>query len=518
MSLTGIDPNDPTPSDRREFVLGAGVSSGASSSYPILVFANKTSSGTETVETINAQLDSLDDCGTRFGLRSEMYQMVRLIYLSNPGALIYGIAVAEPSASSPAAATCTFTFVNTATDTTTVDVTWGGYATSFTIATGDTISTMATNLSNAINNALGGTWPMTASPSSGVSTVTMSQLGTRGTLYLTPLRVVSRKPSSVITTTITKSAVTNGTQADTETLALAAAATAGEFRIHVSAQHTTSAPTTSDGSVGEHISNIQTQNLPINGKSQLVFFGFVGTQTQATTVTTASAVNSSYAYFIRQKNSDWAPGMIAAHIAGAVRFQALGYPAYNFIGYQNGDSTPFFVPPQYTKSDVASASELKADFNNGMSTLSQDARGRVRLVRLVTSRSLNATGQNDYKVRESHLPIVSFAYWDAFDSIWNSRKQPNVAADPPKGQFPLPLVTYPQSVAKWMSDLAADFAGANPLGIYPGPLFDPSNIKAIQDSIVVTKISGGVSGQIDTRAVEHLVKSETKIREVSAAQ
>ncbi len=211
--------------------------------------------------------------------------------------------------------------------------------------------------------------------------------------------------------------------------------------------------------------------------------------------------------------------MLAAHAAGIVRFQALNYPAYNFIGYTNSDITPWRVPPQYTKTDVASASEIKADLNNGVSTITQDARGRTKLVRLITSRSLNSAGSNDYKCREGHLPLVDFAYWDAFLSIWNSRKQPNVANDPPKGQSPKPLVTYPAAVRSWMVKLAVDFADEQPLGIFPGPLFDPSNIDAIVNSIIASKSqTGTIACQIDTRAVEHLVKSETKIRDVSPSQ
>lgn len=517
MSLTGIDPTDPTPSARREFVLGAAPSNGAASQYPILLFGNKLSGGTETVETIGQPLAGLDDCATRFGARSEIYQEARVAYMADPDALLYACAVAEPS-SSPTQASCTFTFVSVATDTTTVDVFWGGFQTSFTINTGDSISAMATNLANALNNMLDGTCPFTASASLGVTTVTMSQNGDRGQYYLTPLRVISRKASSQITTTITKSSVTNGSGTDSMTNALAAAAAAGEFRLQVNPKYQTTGPTSTDGGIGEHLSNINTQVLPINGKAQVAFFGLIGTQANGTTVTTASAVNNPFAYFVRQKNSDWAPAMLAAHVAAACRFQWITYPAFNMIGYQDGVSTPFKIPAQYTKADVATAGEIKADLNNGISTITQDQRGVVQLVRLITSRSLNAAGQNDYTVREGHIPIVDFAYWDAFLPIWNSRKQPNVAADRLKGQKPLPLVTYPKAVAGWMSDLASDFAGPNPLGLYPGPLFAPDKLDAILASVNVSKISGGVSCFIDTQAVEHLVKSETKIRDVTASQ
>src|SRR5438477_513487 len=51
--LTGVDPFDPRPANRREYKPGAGGALGAASPLPYLILANITSGGSETLDQIS---------------------------------------------------------------------------------------------------------------------------------------------------------------------------------------------------------------------------------------------------------------------------------------------------------------------------------------------------------------------------------------------------------------------------------------------------------------------------------
>lgn len=515
MSLTGIDPTDPTPSDRRELIFGAGQSLGAGGPRYVMLYGNKTSAGSETVETIGTPVLNDQDARDRMGARSELYQEYRVYAAVDPDATIYFIPVTE--AGGGTAATQTHTFATAATDSTTADIFWGGRQTSFPVASGDSVTTQAAAAKAAINSADQGSWPMTADNLAGVLTLTSANVGDRGDYSIQNVRIVHRKS---VGTTVTKAAITSGTGTDDFTTAFATVIAAGRYYYQVSPKYGTSGPTATDNGIGEHILNINTQALPINGRGQQVIFGLIGTQANCTTVTTDSDVNAVRARFFHAKNSDYTPGMIAAHCAAVMRRAQTKHPAASLIGYTNSDSTPFQIPAPFAKSDYLTAAEIKADLNNGTCPIEFSATGTGKIVREVTSKSLvPGTTINDYRCRSGHIVSAIDFYWDTLADLYTANKQPFAANDPPKGRAPLPNVQYPRDTAALAASLIDDFCGPNPLGLYNGPILDPDFQQAMKDSIVAAPLStGGISVRIDLKAVKLNVKSEWEIREVSAAQ
>ena len=77
MTLPGIDPNDPTPANRRLLVVAAGVSAGSAPLNKVLILGNKTSAGSETVDTLGTQILDDTDAQARMGIRSESFGMWR---------------------------------------------------------------------------------------------------------------------------------------------------------------------------------------------------------------------------------------------------------------------------------------------------------------------------------------------------------------------------------------------------------------------------------------------------------
>ena len=516
MPLTGIAVDDPTPGTRREIIFAAGSSLGSGGARSIILMGNMTASGSATLETVYGPFDNDQDFKDRFGNRAELYQNWRALIAANQGASVYGYAVTE-AASSPSAATCTFTFVNAATDTTTVDLTWGGLVTSFGVASGDSVTTQAAAMVAAINSADQGTWPFTAAATVGVVTLTMAQLGDKGDLTLNRVRATYRKN---VTTTLTKSAVTNGSGTDDYTTAYANIATFGAVYYQASSKHATGAVTATDNGIGEHIAAINLQALPKNGRNQMAIFGLVGTQSQQTTVCTSSAANAVRARFVWAENNDWTPGMLAAHHAGVLQLGHALHPNYNFTGYANKAGTPYTVPPPFDRNDIPTGTEIKAALNSGACPVTFNSLGSPKLVREITSYSLlPGTTTNDFRAREGNLQSSLDFTWDnVIAPRYEAQKQPTLANDPPEGAIPLPGVQYPNGVRSMFIDVINDLTGPNPLGLYTGPILNPDATARMIASIIAKKITGGISVVCDLQAAEHNNKAEVSLRETSAPQ
>lgn len=524
MSLTGIG-DDPTPAIRREIIFAQGDTLGGTSEQALLLMGNKTSAGSETVETLGTRLLSDQDVKDRFGARSEIYQGWRTAAMVFGGApkTVYAYAVTE--AGGGTAGTCTFTFAaGAATNTTSLIVTWGGFTVNVSIASGDSAIVQAAAFAAAVTSAESGTWPFTAAIGGGGSehivTVTSANVGTRAELALSRLTATYAKS---VTTTCTKSAVSNGTGVDDYSTAFTNIANAGTFKFQVSAKHTTSAPTPTDNGIGEHGVNITTQALPVNGKGQVAIFGLVGTNGEAATV--ATTVNNPRCYFFWAENSPWTPMMIAAHNAAVMLVEYEKHPSANLTGYTY-DATKgriYSVPAPAAKTDYPTATEIKTALNSGVCPIAFTTLSAAYLARHVTSYSLlSGTAVNDFRCREGHIPNAIDTFWDAEYTRRLARKQPFLAStDLVPGQRPLPNTDYPATIRNEMSDLIDNFCGAKPLGKYDGPILDPSSATAMKASIATgTTTNGGGGHTVEAKlvAVIHNNSFEAKLFETSAPQ
>jgi len=518
MALTGINPAGRTAGDWREIFFAQGESGGVSASRDVLIYGNKTSAGSETVDTISTPILHDADAVARFGARSEWYLLYRKYVEVDPSAKIYGCAVTE---SGGTAATKTVTFANgAASDTTTCTIEFIGESTSFTVTKGDTAITQAANFATAFNAANSSRWPATAaagnSPNDHIVTITTSEKGPRSDYFLTGLRCTYAKS---VTTTATVSAVSSGTTADDFTTAYAAAAL-GEYYYQVNPSYTGSAPTSTDNYVGEGLLTVITNGaLPLSGKGQQMFFGLICAQATATTIATDSDANHVRAKFYRSKNSDWTPGMLAAYNAAVQRLEETKHPAASLTGYRNDSarSRKFSIPAPFARSDWPTATEIEADLANGVVPICFDTAGNAYLNRSITSYSERSSGVKDYRASEGHIPSVMDFTWALIKQRWLETKQPFVANDPVQGQKPSPGVSYPSSLRTLVWKVIDDLTGPNPLGQYTGPILAPDKIQQMKDSVVVTKVAGGLTCSANFFAVEHLNKSEWTLNETSPA-
>ena len=526
MGLTGIDPSDPTPSHRRELIVAAGESAGGPPAYKVLLFGNKTAGGTETVDTLGVQIADSADAEARMGTRSELFGMYRKFVDVDAGAQMFFIAVTESGGTN---ANVDFTFASgPATGVSTVKVTAFGEFFEVGVEEGDIDTVIAANVNAAVAGGDQGRLQMTSTVLAGVVTISYIHAGPRGGLSIGgPTTGVQMEFTTEVGVTIVKSALVAGTTLDDGTLAFAAAA-AGEFYFWVLPWHSVLALTNADNQIGEAIrgsDGVVSSALPINGKEQTVHIGLVGTQAEATTVATSAGGNSARAYFYHAENCVWTPGMLAAHLAGAFRSLTVSHPAMlgpvgakGAVGYTSTDLTVFNVPDPDNPDDRPTTSEVRADLDNGVTPINFSSTGRAFIPRIITSRSQNANGDNDYRAREGHItPVVDF-YWDQVEQLYANNLQPIIADNLKEGQTPTARTTTPAQVTEILGSVIRDMVGSTPVGAaFVGPILAPDKETKMLDSIQVTKGTASFSAQVEINSVEHLIKSETTVRETSAA-
>jgi phage tail sheath gpL-like len=489
--LTGVDPNDPRPMNHIEIRYAQGSGTGAGTERKVLLFGNKTSAGSESTNELNDEIADAADCITRFGRRSEIYQMFRKYVEIDPSASISAIAV--PEGGGAAAASRTFTFATAATTTTTRIFECVGETFEMTITAGDTAITQAANAAAKFAEQLD--WPVAAAVggvgNEHILTVTAANLGPRGDYILNRVRTYERVASG---TTVTPSAVTSGTTDDDFTTALTQIEKR-EYYYQVNPKSGTSAATSTDNGLGEHAAFITSQALPGVGIRQQMIFGMVNTQANSTTL--ATSLNNARCFGIWSENCKLPPCMLAAMFAAVKRSKEIAHPAANLTNYGQGASDVFGVPAPLSSGDRPTTTEVRAALNNGVTPIDFTTTGQAYIVRHVTTRSLNGSA-NDYRVRSGHIvSALDYAAIALADDV-NSIAQDWVTDDPPEGTPPLEGVTTPSIVAatlrQTISDKLIRFPG--------GPVLDPSFEAQMLASVVVKRLVNGTSARLELQAVK----------------
>lgn len=511
-NLNGIPGDSPTPTTAREFRYAQGSSTGAGNQRKVVIVGNKTSDGTEPLETLGSVILSDLDAQQRCGNRSELLWTIKAYKSVDPTAPMYIMAVAEGA--SATASTCTFTFATNADKVTTVNIDWGGLRYQVSVAVGDTPTIIALVVKNKIN--ADPFLPFTAGVSAGVVTLTAANLGPRGDNILGRVRMSFS--DATVATTIVKSALTSGTVSDSVANAIAALAT-DEFAYHIISATSLIAVTATDGGVGQYIQSIASGNLPINGKDQTVHIGLVGTQAQGTTVSTSASANNVLAKFYRAKNNDLPPHMIAAIGAAAERSQEMIHPGANINGYPNAPGmapgAPFPIPDPFTKTDRPTAVEIAADLNNGICPIAFSTTGTPYLVRSVTSYSwIGSSATNDYRAREGHIPSVMAYAWGLVRDRYNAQRQPFTATDVPAGQRPLAGVMYVSTMKGIVGGVISELCGP---AVNNMPVLDPDANARMLDSIAVSVLPDGFGVDVTFEPVRHDNKGLFRLNQAGPA-
>jgi phage tail sheath gpL-like len=347
------------------------------------VTGTKTTAGSATPDQDIIPIYSEDDADTYLGVGSEAACQCYAA-LQIPGVTLYAAPVAENG--SAVAGSFTITVGGTWSTTGTARFKIAGVIIEATIGATDSTTTAAAAFRDAINSKA--RLPFTATASGAVVTVTTRSKGVRMNDYIA-LKDLSAAPSGLTAalaggTPLVGGMVpfASGAGADDVTNVLALLAT-DVYDFQAWAQNdTTNAALIKTQLISESGPLIMHLEHAIMGK----------TRTLSAATSFASATLNAYRMStVWLENCEQAPSYIAAQLA-AIRSIYVGdnpNKRYNNIVCPT-------VPPQSQKSDIPLLSELNTALNNGVTPLTTNPDGTVKIVRAVQSHCLNGAAP-DYR-------------------------------------------------------------------------------------------------------------------------
>ncbi len=424
--IAGYTNSDKVPGAVRETKYGQGKVSIGAIPLKLLVTGNKLATGSATADQDIIPIYSPDDADAYLGTGSEA-AIQCYAALEIPGVTLYAAPVLENAAGT--AATMTATVAGTWSTTGTVTIYLFGKQIDAVVQAGDSVTTAAASLAAAINGQI--RFPMTATSSLGVVTVTVRNKGTRGNDYICR-KDLGGAPSGLTLTLAGGTALTNGmvpfsggAGADDVTNVLALLAT-GVYDYQAWAQNDAT-----------NAGLIKAQLISESGPllMHLEHAVFAKTRLQATSTSFAqSTLNAYRCTVVHFEDCEVPPSYIAAQVA-AVRAVIVGdNPNFRFDDYVLPT-----IPPQSQRQDVPTRSELNAMLNAGVTPLTTLPDGTVKIVRAIQSHSLNGASP-DFRTLDwgdadvpDRVSKELGAQWDVF-----SASNQYVGPDPAAGQEPLP--------------------------------------------------------------------------------
>lgn len=424
--LTGLAANDPVPGVYIETIFGAGPASGGTTDFPILLIANRLSSGDagddgyvygpDTAVPLTGQADA----NLRFGQGSEAARMYNKVLKVNPTSAVYVIC---PKESTGSQATGTITITGNATASSSLRVFVLDESVDSSVVAGDTPTAQAANLVIAINSKPD--WPLVASASGGIVTLTARQKGPRGNFLRFAVRYMSASGSSVSPAGLSQT-LSGGTTADDNTAALATISGMSFYYIVSAAEDATQ--------LGNLVAQVGLLAAPVTGIRQRAFGASVDTLSNAQTV--AIGLNSARAELGWAQNCDLPPSELAASLAAVYAlFEAPAVPRCNYSGFGNDAQTSAFWLVKANRSGtVPTRNQLVSALKNGLTPIKPEKGGRTSIVKRVTTRSLNGSVQ-DFRIRDAHkVTVVDRYVADLGSKFVQNFSGKLIGNDPAKGQ------------------------------------------------------------------------------------
>jgi phage tail sheath gpL-like len=449
-----ISPSDKRPGVYTRVWLGVGLRSSADSTRHVVLFGNKTTTGT-AVANVENDVYSEDDARTLFGPGSELFLMVKEAIAAWSGVTLKAIVVTE---SAGAAGSGTLVYLGAATAAGTAYVTVLGEEIEVPISLGDTATLIGDNVALAINAKTD--WPVTAANVLGTVTVTAKNKGPRGNFLALRGRV-----SAGITTTVTAPALgylTGGTTSDDPQAALDTLA-AVQRRYLV-------APYNDATQLAKFQTHVDTQDEPEVGHRKQMVWGAIDTLGNVTSLVTAR--NFARGQCGWTFNADQPPSVLAAGLASRRAAGESLSVAHNF----NGETIPG-LKAQYRMADRPSSSQLVAALNNGITPLLSADDGSVYISRSITTHSRDSLGNADYRVLDTCKVSITDEGADRIElGFWDRYRTFNASQDPPDGEASAPGVVTPAMC----EDLSYEIAS----GMEDEGLLESGSVDRLKDQIV----------------------------------
>lgn len=430
MALSIIDKSNKVPGTYIEVLLGVGPRSAGDEARRILVVGNKTSTGTAVAGKI-VLVPGEDDARTLFGGGSELFLMVRAAYRVFPGATIYAGVVAE-SAGTNASATITITGPATAAGSVKVKVL--GEELEVSVASGAVQNDIATAIEAAIDAKTD--WPVTAAVAANVVTVTAKHKGPRGN----HISLRAESAATGVTVAVSSAYLAAGATSDDPQAVLDAAAPEKFSYIVCPYDDATNA--------AKFKTHVNTYADPLHGRRQQVVLASIASLATTTTLA-ATNMNAARVQVAWHFNADDTPAMIASALAALRAEKESADPAANMDGYFLDQ----IKPQTADTADRPTATELKSALDNGITPLDVTrAGGDVYLVRSITSRCKDASGNADYSVLDTtKVTVCDFIGDDIEVGFAGEFANSKIGEDDEDDEVaPEPGVVTPKMVRDWL--------------------------------------------------------------------
>lgn len=483
ISIPGLAASTKTPSVYLNVVLGGPGTSAGAAPQKILLIGNKittTLTGAAPAFEVGMGLmpnatptfcASTDDALQLSGQGSELHRMARAVFAQDPTANVWLASCAE---SAGAAASAELTVATTATGAFSVRLRLCDQVLDVPVASGDTATSIATNIATAINNAAD--LPYTAQFALGVVTITAKNKGPRGNslivdAYITApstpieLRITSSSTASPFATTFQWTSVgsvigqeyplSGGTTVDSIATVLASVAAMKFDRIVIASNDATNI-----GRLVTHLDNLAAVTVGIR---QQGIAGTIDTLANATTLATgrnASRLQIAWHYASKIPGPEVASTVASARLAGdgSLGGSLVGEssdPAANLDGVQLAT-----VLAQTSIADQPTSTEVESALNNGLAALTPSGArpGFCVLARSITTRSL-FNGTPSYSVIDTaFVTVCDYVADDLQISIATTYQGFKLGADSASGLPPLsPRVTTPSLVRSYILDRLAGY-------------------------------------------------------------
>jgi phage tail sheath gpL-like len=453
IAVAGVPADRKTPGINFNVILGGPGTSAGAATVTIELLGNHFTSaitgaspafsvagGTATA-AVEVFVPSAADALTLFGQGSELHRMARQVFAQYPSATVYACPVADAGGT---AASGVITFATSASAAFTVRLKLCGLVIDVPVASGDSVTTIAGAVADAIND--NADLPYTAQNSSGVVTITAKQTGPRGNVLVVDAYFVaagSTNETRITTSSTSSGAGTTGIWSSTGSMGaeitLSSGATQDSFanalaainpvrrnRIVCACIEATNADLV--------VTEINAQAGPTVQILEQAVMAFSGTYANA--VTLATGRNAARLQVVWHHASALPPPDVAAQVAaarlagdtaaGGVLVGEASDPAANLDGVNLAT-----IPMQRLVADRPTATEIEGALNNGLTVLAPSALrpSLARVVRSVTSRSL-ANGVPNYAVIDTaYVTVVDYCADDLRSYLTSTLQGAKLGAD-----------------------------------------------------------------------------------------
>lgn len=437
--IQGFSSNNRIPGPFGEVLYGTQGQSAASIPLVLLLVGLRGASGTIALDTQVQQIFSKADADTYGGQGSEAACMAYDVF-DTPAAIGVPLFMACPTGGGGVAASATATVGGSWTTSGQITIRVAGKPVPVLVGSGDSTSTVATNIAAAVNGQYQGRLPLSALGASTVCTFTCKVAGTRGNQHII-FADLSQAPAGLTLALAGGTAVTGGgvplsggTLNEVYTNLLATLLTSQFDTIALAANDATS--------LGAWKTQVDAQAAAPTNILQQVVLSNNGTLAAATTQA-QTTLNDPLFQHMWQLNGETHPSRLAACFAAIRTATEQADPAA--AAQYNNMALPGIIAAQSQKADWPSITTLISALNNSITPVTTIGDGFARVVRSITTKSLTSANP-DYSVLDTSASRCPQFILKDLKLTWNTfaAQNPRVQADPLPGQRPPPEgVAYP---------------------------------------------------------------------------